>query len=281
VAVSPPLDDDKERTRFLEAAHGCDFALVIAPEFDDVLATRCEWALEAGCKLLGPSPEAVRLCADKLRLAEHLRQCEIPTPITTLYDPRRPPADGYPHVVKPRSGAGTQATFVVHSPEEFAQAGGFASAQGFGGELIAQPFCRGQAGSVAVILAGDRPLFLPPAEQLIETARPSGQLRYAGGSVEYPITHRWAPLLAQAVASVVPGMAGSVGIDFVFDPAAWMQTHVIEINPRLTTSYVGLRRLSNVNLMRVLLDLAQGIDPPPLSWKHARIRFDPDGTIHE
>src|SRR5262245_54266008 len=95
---------------FLRAARGCDFALVIAPEPDDVLATRCEWALEAGCKLLGPSPEAVRLCADKLRLAEHLRQRGIPGPETTLY-PRLPELPkGSWFVIKPRSGAGAQHT---------------------------------------------------------------------------------------------------------------------------------------------------------------------------
>ena len=286
-AVSPRLTvilaaGADERTSYVAAARCCALALVIAPEFDDILATRCEWALEAGCALLGPPPEAVRLCADKLRLAEYLSRCDgVQAPATALYDPQRPPRDGFPYVVKPRSGAGAQATFIVRSAEEYAQAGSFARAQGFAGELIVQPFCRGQPGSVAVILHGRYNRFLPPAEQLIETASPSGQLRYAGGAVEYPIELRLAAMLAQGVAVVVPGLAGYVGIDMVFDPSAWTDTAVIEINPRLTTSYVGLRRLSNVNLMGVLLDAVQGKDPPPLSWRTGRVRFDPDGTVYE
>jgi predicted ATP-grasp superfamily ATP-dependent carboligase len=79
---------------------------------------------------------------------------------------------------------------------------------------------------------------------------------------------------------MVPGLWGYFGIDFVFDPANWSETFVIEINPRLTTSYVGLRRLCNVNLMGVLLDAAQS-KMTPLSWREARVRFDPDGTVHE
>jgi tyramine---L-glutamate ligase len=287
VSVSPrittrsPRSPDAGRTDFVEAARGCDFALVIAPEPDDVLATRCEWALEAGCKLLGPSPEAVRLCADKLRLAEHLRKCEILTPATTLYDPDRAPADGYPHVIKPRSGAGAQATFVVASGE-FSRAGEFARAQGYEGELIVQPYCHGRPGSVAVILAPDRPLALLPCEQRIETTSPSGQLRYAGGAVTYPIEWAIAAMLAQSAAWSVPGLGGYVGIDVIVDPLGWTNTAVIEINPRLTTSYVGLRRLSNVNLMRVLLDAAQGKETSSsLSWKTGRVRFDPDGTVYE
>jgi predicted ATP-grasp superfamily ATP-dependent carboligase len=276
---------DEEKACFLRAARGCDFALVIAPEFDDILARRCEWALEAGCRLLGPSPEAVRLCADKLRLAEYLGRCGgLLAPATSLYDPQRPPTDGYPYVVKPRSGAGAQATFVVNSALEFGQVGGFAQAQGFGGELIVQPFCRGQAGSVAVIADAShphRPRFLPPAEQLIETTSPSGQLRYAGGSVEYPIEWRYPCILAQCVAVCLPGTSGYFGIDFVFDRGGFTDNYVIEINPRLTTSYVGLRRLSNVNLMRVLLDVVRGVEPPPLSWRDARVCFSPDGSVHE
>src|SRR5205085_9209894 len=67
VTIDGPLDD--EPSRFRTAAAGCDFALVIAPEFDGILADRCEWALAAGCRLLGPSPAAVRLTADKPELS--------------------------------------------------------------------------------------------------------------------------------------------------------------------------------------------------------------------
>jgi predicted ATP-grasp superfamily ATP-dependent carboligase len=280
--------DGVDRRTFVTVARGCDFALVIAPEPDDVLATRCEWALEAGCRLLGPSPEAVRLCADKLRLAEHLQRPEcggILAPRTILYESNHPPGDGYPYVIKPRSGAGAQATFVVASAEEFSRAGDFARSQGYEGELIAQPYCRGQPGSIAVIMpppdAPRTPLVLPPAEQVIETTSPSGQLRYAGGSVEYPVRHQVATIHAESLALMIPGLWGYFGIDFVFDRANWSETFVIEINPRLTTSYVGLRRLCNVNLMGVLLGAARGKMPAPPSWREGRVRFDPDGTVYE
>ena len=46
----------------------------IAPEFDRILESRCRWVLEEGGRLLGPSPEAVALTADKLALAEHLER---------------------------------------------------------------------------------------------------------------------------------------------------------------------------------------------------------------
>jgi predicted ATP-grasp superfamily ATP-dependent carboligase len=264
---------------FRRLARTCEFALVIAPEFDDILARRCEWALESGCRLLGPSPEAVRLCADKLRLAEVLREVGIPVPHTIPYQAESPPTDGYPYVIKPRTGAGTMATFLVHSAADFRSAGAAAVAQGYEGEPIAQPYMRGTPGSVAVILlSSNSALTLLPTRQLIETTRPTGQMRYAGGIITYPIKLGYEIIRARGATYSIPGMAGYVGVDLI--DSGW-ESVVIEINPRLTTSYVGLRRLSKVNLMQVLLDVVRGKEPPPLSWREGRVRFDPDGTVYE
>lgn len=39
------------------------------------------------------------------------------------------------------------------------------------------------------------------------------------------------------------------------------EDRVLEINPRLTTSFIGLRRWTDPTLVRVLLDVADGIRP--------------------
>jgi predicted ATP-grasp superfamily ATP-dependent carboligase len=268
---------EDECSRFIDAARGCDFALVIAPEFDDILATRCEWALEAGCELLGPSPEVVRLCADKLRLAEWLRERGLPTPETTLY-PRLPDLPrGSWYVVKPRTGAGAQYTFIANSPDDAHAAAATAAAEGHRGPLLVQSYVSGVRASAAVLIGARARLTLTPACQTFDDRSPR-RYRYLGGAVRYPTDLAEVVPLAGRAAAAVPGLFGYVGIDLI---ACGAVSGVIEINPRLTTSYVGLRRLSNVNLMRVLLDLARGIDPPPLSWKTGRVRFETDGTVHE
>src|SRR5436189_6487459 len=62
-----PCDEAKA---FCDLAASADAALVIAPEFDDLLATRSQQALDAGCRLLGSRPDGIRLAGDKLHLAE-------------------------------------------------------------------------------------------------------------------------------------------------------------------------------------------------------------------
>jgi len=54
---------------------------------------------------------------------------------------------------------------------------------------------------------------------------------------------------------------------------------VIEINPRLTTSYVGLRALSRVNLAGQMIAVAEG-RAAELCWNATRVHFSSSGVSH-
>ena len=78
----------------------------------------------------------------------------------------------------------------------------------------------------------------------------------------------------------MPGLAGYFGVDLVLGASAdGRDDIVIEINPRLTTSYVGLRKLARGNLMQALLAVASGQPLPPLEWRTEEVRFHADGRI--
>src|SRR5207248_10561167 len=121
-----------EEGAFRELARGAAWTLVIAPEFAGLLAERCRWAEEEGGRLLGPSTAAVALAADKLALGDFLRRRGVPTP------PCVAAAAGAgvtsPAVLKPRDGAGSQATFLVRSAAEVGACVARARAEGWRGE---------------------------------------------------------------------------------------------------------------------------------------------------
>jgi predicted ATP-grasp superfamily ATP-dependent carboligase len=71
-----------------------------------------------------------------------------------------------------------------------------------------------------------------------------------------------------------------VGVDLVLALVPDQPDVVIEVNPRLTTSYVGLRKLTSDNLMQAMLDLAAG-RPVQLSFLQATVTFDADGNCSE
>jgi len=80
-----------------------------------------------------------------------------------------------------------------------------------------------------------------------------------------PVLNERAQQLALRAVGVVAGLFGYVGVDVVLG-ASNDADRVIEINPRLTTSYVGLRRLARFNLAEMLLLATGGAALPRLNW---------------
>jgi tyramine---L-glutamate ligase len=236
-----------------------DWTLVIAPETGGILEAIARRVLTAGGRLLGPSPEAIRLTSDKLELAEHLRARGVPTPMTVLpfggIDPT------FPSVLKPRDGAGSQDTFLVRDQAELEQL-----LPTLAGEMIVQPFAAGRAASVAFLIGPNRMVSLLPCGQELSN---DDRLHYLGGGLPLPEDlERRASELAQLAVRTVEGLFGYVGVDLVLG----QNDVVIEINPRLTTSYLGLRQACRENLAGAMLRIAEG-EECELSWDRTARRF--------
>jgi predicted ATP-grasp superfamily ATP-dependent carboligase len=249
---------EREAEAFRKAAAGCDWSVVIAPEFDHLLEERCRWVEEAGGRLLGPSPDALRLTADKVLLSEHLARQGIPTPSSRLVRGGETLGECvFPVVYKPRHGAGSQATFLIRRAAEWSACFTQAHAEFEHEEGVLQPYVHGQPASVAYLIGPRQRLALLPATQRLSA---DGRFRYEGGEVPLPDppAERAVRLAGRAV-ECVPGLFGYVGVDLVLGEAAdGSADWVIEINPRLTTSYLGLRQLAKRPLTEALLGVASG-----------------------
>jgi len=259
----------EHRAAFADLAGSADFTLLIAPEFDDILAERCRWVEEADGRLLGPSRAAVGLTGDKLRLAEHLRAAGVPTPACFALSASSIPL---PFICKPRHGAGSQVTFLIHDANDVPACIAQAAAEGWHGELLLQQYVAGVAASVAFLVGPRAHVPLLPARQLLSY---DGRFHYLGGQV--PLSGelgRRAVDLARHAVEQVPGLRGFVGVDVVLGN----EDQVIEINPRLTTSYVGLRALAETNLAEAMLRVALG-EEESLRWREGEVYFRADGTF--
>jgi predicted ATP-grasp superfamily ATP-dependent carboligase len=270
--VTLPGGDDPRL--FRQLVRQCDFSLVIAPEPGGLLAERCRWVEEAGGRLLGPGRAAVALAADKLELARWLRAAGVPTPICV---PLSEPID-YPAVCKPRHGAGSQATFLVPTPEKLPDCLAEARAEGWEGELVLQPHVSGTPVSVAFLLGPRQEMALAPVLQRLSN---DGRFHYEGGTV--PLAEGLAARavrLAWRAVRAVPGLRGYVGVDLVLgDAEDGSSDRVIEINPRLTTSFVGLRALAAGNLMETLVRVVSGEPVAQVEWQPGVVDFGPDGAV--
>jgi predicted ATP-grasp superfamily ATP-dependent carboligase len=274
----PPGGPGDREEAFRDLARTADYTLVIAPEFDDILLTLCRSVEEAGGRLLGPSPPAVRLAGDKLALGRHLTDRGVPTPTGRPFSPGMAAPDlRFPAVWKPRHGAGSQATFLLKSPDDLAACAARARQEGWKGETLMQPFVPGRPASVAFLVGPRQQVPLPPAAQLLSE---EGRFHYRGGVVPLPpdLAGRAVRLAGRAV-EAVPGLRGYVGVDLVLGGAAdGSEDWVIEINPRLTTSYVGLRALAHTNLAEAMLRVMAG-EEVALGWRAGPVHFQAGGRV--
>jgi predicted ATP-grasp superfamily ATP-dependent carboligase len=273
--------DARLELEFSEVAATADFTLVIAPECGGRLEHLCREVMRVGGRLLGPSPDAVRLTADKLALSQRWRTRRVPTPTTWRLGEELP---GVPVVIKPRDGAGSQAMCLsVGTDLRSVRPGspGWAGwtdrrsvpTETWPGPMIAQQHISGFAASVAFLVGPSQTVALAPCEQLLSA---DGRFTYLGGRLPLsPNLADRAIRIATAAVQCVPGLSGYVGVDVVLgdDGRDW----AIEINPRLTTSYVGLRRLARSNLAAAMLAIVRGEPITPLDWEGGPIEFTPDG----
>jgi predicted ATP-grasp superfamily ATP-dependent carboligase len=265
-------EDDPEHELW-RAAEECDWSLVIAPETGGQLE-RDGWAVHCSAsRLLGCSVATVRLTSDKLALAGHWRAHAVPTPATTDREPIT--CEAPPFVWKPRDGAGSTDTFLIRDRFELAHA---RAARDPNRSMILQEFIPGRAASVAFLCGPTELVPLLPTFQLLSE---DGRFKYRGGELPIPpdLAAR-AVRLARRALACVPELLGYVGVDLVLgDAGDGSEDYAIEINPRLTTSYIGLRAIAEFNIAGVMLEVAAGEPIGDLRWKPGAVRFGPDGTI--
>jgi len=221
--------------RMRELAQAADCTVLIAPETRGILAGLTRDLDDAGARLLGSTADAVELAGDKSRTAARLRECSIDTPPTRIVFPDQGlPRDGeYPAVLKPLDGAGSMDTFYLTGAQ------GLPAAARAMPIAVLQPFVPGTPMSASFLVGQDgRSWLIGVGAQHV--AIRAGRFEYKGGTM--PASCRDAAAQVQPALKAVAGLRGFVGVDFIWDEARGHAT-ILELNPRPTTSYVGLVRL--------------------------------------
>ena len=243
--------DQAEQQTFDRLAAAADWTILVAPEWDDILLSRANRCLALGGRLLGPGPELIKLAADKVALADYFEKQGLAVPIgCPLNRGESLPVDfRYPAILKPRFGAGSAALqWSVDSADMVTWDSRFL-------QYRLEEYCPGQDVSVALLMGPAGNHVLPPCRQHLSDDR---AFNYQGGSL--PLADslaKRAEALAHRAADVLPGDVGYVGLDMVLGEEE-STDYIIEVNPRLTTSYVGLGQLTDANLAEMMLRVAEG-----------------------
>ena len=222
-----------------------DATWLVAPETGGVLERLSTRVVSRGKRLLGSAPHAVALAASKLATANALTDAGVL--IVPTRDAARSKMAG-PCVVKPDDGCGCEDT------RRFAQAAdavAWIAAQPSPERFVTQPYMKGDPISLCVVASATHVCLLSVNRQLIELRDDAFCFR---GCVVNAMADTGGKLasLAERTVAAIPGLHGYVGIDVLLTQDGPV---VVEVNPRLTTSYAGLRSALGINPAELILKL--------------------------
>jgi predicted ATP-grasp superfamily ATP-dependent carboligase len=239
-------------------APACDMGLVIAP---DHLLSRFTMILEQHTHNLGCGFMSAALCANKVQTQKILLQHGIPVP--------GEPGPGK-KVIKPVKGCGAQGVRLSEGDA--------------GGDEFAERYIVGEHFSVSIIpnrvigdaclyFSGAPPLVLAVNRQKIEIDS-DGAFRYLGGETPvHPDREEEITSIAKKAVEIL-GCQGYCGVDMVVAD----RTYVVDVNPRITTSLVGIAACMKEEIADLLVAASKGEGTAEVHLT-GRASFDTNGTV--
>jgi len=260
VSVSSSGNLDKNLRKLSEIV---DAVYVIAPESGQTLQKLVELVEDSGGLSLNSQVDAIEKASNKAKVYELLKK-GLMIPETVMINLHQNVKDikrlvkelGFPLVFKPSDGVGCCGLSVVKDESHIIAAVEKMARESSSEHFVAQKLIEGTSVSVSVISTGEKALSITLNRQIVTLASPYGKSSYDGGVVPFNhVLKEEALKTAQKAVESISGLEGYVGVDMVLTETSPI---VMEVNPRLTTSYVGLRKVVNFNPAQAMIDAVLG-----------------------
>ncbi len=265
-----PLIINEELPSWLEEnISNYDACLPVAPEEDLILYEITKILEKNQVKNIGSSSYAVLACSDKFETYNLLKD-DLPLIETekvffsSLKDYKNIFSNGKTMLVKPADGVSCSGVQVVQSYADFIKASAHLKRTTSLPYFLLQDLMEGKSTSVSILSTGKQAT--PLSLNLQKIGFNQGKLIYNGGKVpyEHSLSEDAKDIAKKAVESI-GGLKGYVGVDLLLDEDH-DEIYILEINPRLTTSYVALRRLLNFNLGEAIIKAVDGELPTEIEF---------------
>ncbi len=241
---------------FIDCVQQCDAALIIAPESNGTLRKLTKIVINLGKINLGSSPEAISVTGNKLIFSTVMKKIGIAHPRTFLIDGDVDPDRHFDGawVGKPVDGAGSEKVRVYAN-------GDYEKGRAGDTGMIAQEYVEGAPMSLSVVSGAHDSTILSVNRQ-----RLSNNMSYEGGDILSVSPDDILYDLVNRIKKTIPGLNGYWGLDYIDTNESPV---VIEVNPRLTTSYSALSEALCVNPAEMILNIAMGQTLPEIKSRTA------------
>jgi predicted ATP-grasp superfamily ATP-dependent carboligase len=268
--LNPPIDADcvvpvfssqDARANICKILESVDAAYVIAPETDGLLQSLVELVEQTGAVSLNCKARTVGKVSDKAFVYDFLKKLGVRMPETLMFSLADDLEEikkairgrlNFPLIFKPSNGVSCCGLSVVRNKDQIAGAIGKIRKESSSMQFAVQEFIKGADVSVSVFSAGTEALSVSLNQQGVMIEAPEGFSSYTGGVVpfEHPLRAE-AFEVAEKIVKAFRDLRGYVGVDLVL---AEEEAVAIEVNARLTTSYVGLRRVASFNPAQAIIN---------------------------
>lgn len=238
-----------------------DAILIIAPEFSSILYHLRKLAEQLEIPLLDSSSKATKIASNKVQTEAILKKRGISVPETVIYEisdeleyiKENLEEIGYPLIFKPIDGVGCGGLSLVTQEKQISKAILNIQLNSTQNRFIVQKYIEGTPASINCISNGKLAIPITFNAQFVTfNSSIGGQSEYEGGFT--PFHHELEEKAKNAIMhfpEYFPGLLGYFGVDLIFTEN---EVVFIEINPRITTSYIGAKAAIRENIMDLVIN---------------------------
>ena len=218
--------------------------LLIAPETDRIFIISSEKIKKLGFSLLNTSLSDIRTFSSKTKTFLKLNKLKIPC-VESYSSLKQIKDENKPIVVKPDYGAGSENIFfyrnLLHLKKNKENLNSKTIYQYFNSELI---------GSFCILCFRGKNILISCNEQIIE--KKNNIIKQVGINVgKFEKFRKIFKFFANKISLNFPELYGFIGIDVVLENKCWK---ILEINPRLTSSFTAIGKFYDIKTMNLILD---------------------------
>ncbi len=226
------------------------FVWPIVPEMQGELKLITQIIEQANTKLLNSSADAISICSDKLQTINCLKKNDIAVVTSLQFDQFKQQFPA-PWVVKLKDGVGCLNNYFIQNQHNLIKLNEKINNKA---DFLIQPYINGEALSLSCLFKNGKAWLLCCNKQQVIIHNGQFELKACtvNSNTKNNIIYQD---LINRIAMAIPGLFAYVGIDIML--AENGEPLVLEINPRLTTSFVGISQAIGFNVAITSIEMLQ------------------------
>ncbi len=225
-----------------------DTVWLIAPETDGILVHWNQFFNQKNKQVCLSTNKALILCQNKLKTINRLQEAGISCVNSQKYQSFSA-LDAGAWVLKPMDSVGCEDVYLLQTEQQW-----FSVLQNLNKQqaYLVQPYIKGKVLSLSALFYQGESAFICCNQQHLTFDDNKFQLLGCTVNVKQEQRLDWQSLCSK-IAQAIPGLWGYIGIDLIETEQG--ELLILEINPRLTTSYVGIKEATGINVAAQVLGL--------------------------